>query len=98
MEYHIVLLKAVVATGAVFEAHWTLDHTDGDISVQRSSAITLPEDPPLLYEGLTEEVAVQAVKDALGTEYIAALEQGMLDDIAAKQNAAVIEGLPWAVA
>jgi hypothetical protein len=97
MEYRIVQLKAEIATGRVIEAHWNVTLTEAPYSVYRYGSVGVPSDPaPLVYAGLDESTAIEAVKDILGPEYIEALEAGMVAEMAALQNPTTISGLPWA--
>jgi len=97
MEYRVTLLKALVATGHVFEAHWNVTHVDGAYSAYRYGTVAVPDDPaPVVFSTVTEGDAIERVKDILGEEYIAAMEAGMVAEIAELQNPTVIQGLPWA--
>jgi hypothetical protein len=99
MEYRIVQLKADIATGRVIEAHWTLTYTEGEHSAYRYGSVAVPPPPEqaaLTYAGLDESTAIEAVKDILGEEYIAAMEQALIDEVALLQNPTTVSGLPWA--
>ena len=100
MEYRIVQLVADIATGHVIEAHWTLTHEEGGFTVSRYGSVGVPPPPEtaaLVYAGLDEGVAIEAVKDILGEDYINALEEGLVAEVALLQNPTTIRGLPWAV-
>jgi hypothetical protein len=98
MEYRITHLKADIATGNVFEAHWTLTYTDGPHSAYRYGSVGItPEPAPLAYAGLDESTAIERVKDALGEEFIEAMENSLIAEVALLAAPTVIEGLPWAV-
>jgi hypothetical protein len=98
MEYHVVALKAEIATNKILESHWTLVHIDGEHSVSRYGVATVPPNNtiPELYTTITEEQAIQATKDLLGPEYIALLEQSVLDEMELKKNPVTVTGVPWA--
>jgi hypothetical protein len=101
MEWHIVLLKAEIATQKVIESHWTLTHVEGPHSAYRYGVAVPPPDlPPVMdqYSDITEQEAIDATKALLGPEYVASLEQSCLDEVAAKANPTIISGVPWAPA
>jgi hypothetical protein len=98
MEYRIDQLVAEIATGRVIEAYWTLTYEDGGFSSYRYGSVAVPADPtPLVYAGLDEGVAIEAVKDILGEDYVNALEESLVAEVALLQNPTTIRGLPWAV-
>ena len=106
MEWHVVQMKAEIATGKILEAHWTLLHVEEPHNAYRYGLVTAPtEDPdnppadPVFdqhYQDITEEQAIAAVKEILGPDQVAALEQSCLDEIVTKQNPVTISGVPWA--
>src|SRR6188768_980255 len=97
MDYHIVLLKAGLATTTVIESHWTLVHIDGEHVATRYGVAMISESSQLRYAAdLTEAQAIEATKAALGPEYIANLEQNVLDEIERLKNPTTIQGVPWA--
>jgi len=97
MEYRIVQLTALVATGQVVEAHWTLTHEEGGFSAHRYGSVGVPVEPtPMLYAGLDEGVAIERVKDILGEDAVNAMEEALVAEVAALQNPTTITGLPWA--
>jgi len=101
MEWHVVQMKAEVATGKILEAHWTLLHEVAPHSAYRYGVVAAPppDAPPAFnatYMDITEEEAIAAVKEILGAEQVAALEQSCLDEIALKQNPTTVSGIPWA--
>jgi hypothetical protein len=97
MEYKVVSLKAYVATGVVFESHWTLTHTVGLNTSSRYGSVGIPSNPTALqFATVTEQQAIDATKAVLGPEFIAALEAGVLAEIAEWQTPTVIQGVPWA--
>ena len=103
MEWHVVQMKAEIATGKILEAHWTLLHEVAPHSAYRYGVVAAPPpvdpDPPVFnqtYMDITEEEAIAAVKEILGAEQVAALEQSCIDEIALKQNPTTVSGIPWA--
>jgi hypothetical protein len=100
MEYRITQLTAEIATGHVIFADWGLSHTEGDYTAYRSGRVPVPPPPALtgmVYATVDESTAIEAVKDILGEETIAALEAEMLAEITAWQNPTTISGQPWYV-
>jgi hypothetical protein len=98
MEYHIVSLKAEIATGRVLEAHWTLNHVDGPYSAYRYGVVTVPEVQADLfgaYSDITEEQAIEATKTIMGAEAVAQLETSVLAEIETYKNPTTVSGLPW---
>ena len=87
----------------VFNVHWTLtgEQTVGGEPVTgyvySSQAITLDADEPFVpFAQLTEELVLNWVKAAMGTETIAAHEANVLQQIEDKKNPKVVTPpLPW---
>ena len=97
MEWRVTQLKANISSGLVTEAHWTLTHEDGGFSAYRYGSVAVPTDPgPVMYAGLDEATAIEAVKDILGPETVTAHEEALVAEVALLQNPVVVSGLPWA--
>jgi hypothetical protein len=98
MEYHVVQLKAEIATGRVLEAHWTLMHVDGPYSAYRYGVVSVPEVQADLfgtYSDITEEQAIEATKAIMGSEAQAQLETSVLAEVETYKNPTTVSGVPW---
>ena len=97
MEYHIVSLKAKSDTLEILESHWTLTHQDGEHTAYRFGVVIVTDNVHLEpFNTLTEEQAIEATKEIMGAEQVAALEQSCLDEIEFKKDPPYITGTPWA--
>jgi hypothetical protein len=98
MEWRVTQLRANISSGLVTEAHWTLTHEDAGFSAYAYGSVAVPTDPgPVVYAGLDEGVAIEAVKDILGPEQVTTLEESLVAQIALLQNPVEIVGVPWPV-
>lgn len=104
MDWNIIQLECYPTedgeVDVVFTAHWDLTATDGEYSgrVYGSVGITHDAEAPFVpYAELTKEVVVGWVKEALGTETVAAHEAAVTQQIEDQKNPKVITpALPWA--
>ena len=87
--------------GTVLTAHWRCTGTDGTFtgSVYGTQSFPTkdPSDPTFVpYEQITEALALEWTKDAMGTEQVAAHEANVQQQIDAQANPTSASGVPWA--
>jgi hypothetical protein len=88
-------MKRNASTGFVSEVHWTCSNVDGDFSGSVYGSIGLTGELTVPYESLTEAQVIGWVKDAMGTETVAAHEAAVAAQIEAQKNPVVATGTPW---
>ena len=102
MEFKIVQLERQLPSGGITVAHWTVSKTDGDITVSSYGAQGFQPDPTasdfVAYAQVTEAEVIDWIKDAMGTETVAALEASLDSQIAAIKTPATATGMPWTAA
>jgi hypothetical protein len=95
----IANLERETADGFVFTAHYTIAAKNNAYSASAYGSIGFERPEDLVpYSEITEEMAIQWVKDALTEEKVEQIEgalQDRLDEQAAPTKAA---GVPWAAA
>ena len=89
-------LEHETADGFVYTAHYTISAKDAAYSASAYGSIGFERPDSLVaYSGITEEMVVEWVKDALTEEKVEQIEdalQSQLDEQAAPTKAA---GVPW---
>lgn len=83
----------------VCNVHWTLTGVEDEFtgSVYGSQAVTLDAEAPFIpYADLTLETVIGWVKEAMGAEQVAAVEENVAKQIAeAKKPSIITPPLPW---
>lgn len=107
-EWHIAALETAPSedglTDVVKTAHWTATATevDGGTTYTASSYGSVgfgAPDPDAFvdYSNITEAEAIDWVKEALGTEQVTAIGEGLLNQIEQQKNPPIVTlPLPWA--
>lgn len=99
MEFKIVQLERQLPSGGIIVAHWTVTKNIGDITVSSYGAQGFQPDPQAqgftAFPQVTEAQVVGWIKDALGTEGVAALEASLDSQIAQIQTPSTATGMPW---
>jgi hypothetical protein len=96
--FKINTLDRDTADGFVTVAHWSAFQQDGELSASTYStqSFTKEEGVNLVpYEQLTEEVVINWVKAALGTEAVAAIDAALAASIADQKAPKKATGTPW---
>jgi hypothetical protein len=101
MEFKIVDMQRKTSTGLVETLHWTCSQTDGEFVASSYGSIGLPEkdasDPSFVdFNTITEEMAVEWLKQTMGEEQVTALQANLDGQIEAQKNPVSASGLPWA--
>jgi hypothetical protein len=97
-EWNIAQLERHLADGAVYTAHWTVNLEDqGETAGAYGSVGFTDPDPSNFtpYEQLTKEQVVGWVKNALGEEQVASMEEALANQIQKKLNPTDASGIPW---
>lgn len=99
IEWRIANLERETVDGFIFTAHYTINAKSAAYSAGAYGSIGFERPEDLVpYSEITEEMAIQWVKDALTEEKVEQIEealQNQLDEQAAPTKAA---GVPWAAA
>ena len=99
IEWRIANLERETNDGFIFIAHYTINAKSAAYSAGAYGSIGFERPEDLVpYSEITEEMAIQWVKDALTEEKVEQIEealQNQLDEQAAPTKAA---GLPWSAA
>jgi len=99
IEWRIANLERETNDGFIFIAHYTINAKSAAYSAGAYGSIGFERPEDLVpYSEITEEMAIQWVKDALTEEKVEQIEealQNQLDEQAAPTKAA---GVPWAAA
>lgn len=87
--------------GTVLTAHWRCTGTDGEFTSSvygtQSFPAKDPSDPTFVpYDRITEALALQWTKDAMGAEQVTAHEANVQGQIDAQANPTSASGVPWA--
>jgi len=87
------------ADGGVIVAHWQCTEVDGDYSARAYSTQSFTYDassPDFIpYADLTEEVVLQWVFDAMGTEEVTRIQDSLTANIEEQKNPTTQDGVPW---
>lgn len=105
--WRIANLEHEIKDGFVYTAHWTVNATEptgetdngGDPAVYSAGAygslgFSRP-DNLIPYDGLTEEIVVNWVKDELGAEEVAEIQKNLAIDIEIQKYPTSASGVPW---
>lgn len=94
--WNIANLERETADGFVFTAHYTIEATDG---IYRSSAygsINFERPNNLIpYADLTKEQVLQWVKEELGSDKVAGVEEALAERISEQRKPTKQAGVPW---
>ena len=100
MELKIKQIDRALPDGMVLSVHWTATKTENDYTASVYGSVVLPakepSDPTFVdYEDLTQEQVIEWVKEAIGEEKMASLEDNMATQIEAQKTPKTASGLPW---
>ena len=92
----IANLERETADGFVYTAHYTVDAEDGTYSAGAYSSIGLERPDTLIpFDDLTEGMVVGWVKDQLGEEKVAQIEEALQAQLDEKHGPTKAAGVPW---
>ena len=95
IQWKIYQLDRNTADGFVTTAHWICSGVDGDFSGSVYGSVGLTGELTTPYEQLTEAQVIGWVKDAIGSETVAAHEANVAAQIAAAKAPVTASGTPW---
>jgi hypothetical protein len=97
--WKISQLERNVSHSGVIRAHWRAEATDGEFTASVYGDVSFDPDPEsetfVPFEELTESLVVDWVKQQLGSERVAELEQVLATDIDHQKSPRVVSGTPW---
>jgi len=95
--WSIAQLERETNDGYVYQAHYTIDATDGTYRAGAYGSIGLerPEGDMIPFADLTAELVTKWVKDKLGDEAVANVEVALQAQIAEQRAPSKAQGLPW---
>jgi hypothetical protein len=95
--WNIAQLERETTDGYVYTAHYTVDAKDDTYSAGAYGSIGLerPEDELIPFADLTQEVVVGWVKEKLGEEAVANVENALQAQLDEQRNPTKASGVPW---
>ena len=96
--FKINTLDRDTVDGFIFCVHWTALKTDGDFtaSTYSTQSFTKEDGVNLIpYADLTEDLVIGWVKNALGTEAVAAIDTALAANIEDQKTPKTATGTPW---
>jgi hypothetical protein len=95
-------VESVIADGGVTNVKWQCSATDGEqaYAVNGGEATLEPDATAsdfISYDDLTESVVMGWVKDSLGEEEVASIEEVLTAKVTAQMSPTSQTGLPWSV-
>lgn len=96
--FKISTLDRDTADGFVTVAHWTASKTDADFSASTYSTQSFTKEYGvnlIPYADLTEATVIEWVKNAIGSEGVAAIDASLDAQIAEQQAPSKATGTPW---
>jgi hypothetical protein len=95
--WRITSLERETADGYVYTAHYTVDAKDDAYSAGAYGSIGLerPEDAPIPYADLTEDVVVSWVLQKLGDEKVLKIHAALQAQLDEQRQPSRATGLPW---
>jgi hypothetical protein len=97
-EWNIANLERHLSDGCVYTAHWTVNLENQGESAGAYGSVGFSDPDPVNftpYDQLTKEQVVGWVKDALGEEQVASVEESLANQIEQKLNPTDASGIPW---
>jgi hypothetical protein len=95
--WRVAQLERETTDGYVFNAHYTVDATDGTCSAGAYGSIGLerPESELIPFADLTEAIVVGWVTGKLGAEKVAEIEAALQSQLDEQHSPSRAAGLPW---
>jgi len=94
--WHIANLERETADGFVFTAHYTIDMNDGTYNAGAYGSIGFERPENLIpFSELTEEQVIGWVKEALGADKVAEIDQALLNQLEEQRHPSKAAGVPW---
>lgn len=96
--FKIIQLNRMTDDGFVFSAHWIASKIDGTHAASTDNIVSFvkQQDKALIpYTELTEAQVVEWVKEALGKDGLAAIDQHLENKISEQKAPTTQSGCPW---
>lgn len=95
--WRVANLERETSDGYVFTVHYTVDASDGTYNAGAYGSIGLerPEGQLVPYADLTEDQVIGWVKEKLGAESVASVEQALQAQLDEQHQPTKASGLPW---
>lgn len=94
--WHISQLEHETSDGFVFVAHYSVNLQSGDYSAGSYGSIGFERPKNLIpYSNLSEELVISWVKEALGDDAVATMEENLQIQIDKQENPTTETGVPW---
>jgi len=102
IEWKVNDVESVIADGGVTNVKWSCSASGeaGEYAVNGGEAILEPDATAsdfVSYDDLTESVVMGWVKDSLGEEEVASIEEVLTAKVTAQMSPTSQTGLPWSV-
>jgi len=98
IKWHIANLERETIDGFVMTAHYTVDAVTEDGAYRSgaygSASFERPENL-IPFADLTEDLVVQWVKEALGTDKVLEIGQALLNQLEEQRHPTKAAGVPW---
>lgn len=98
IEFKIANLDRDTADGFIFCVHWTASKTSGNFSAGSYGTVGFNKEDGvnlIPYADLTEDLVIGWVKNALGTEAVAAIDTALAANIEDQKAPKTATGTPW---
>jgi hypothetical protein len=99
VSWKIANLERETADGFVFTAHYTVDAVTEDGAYRSGAYGSIGFERPenlIPFSELSEELVVQWVKEALGTDKVLEIGQALLNQLEEQRHPTKAAGVPWA--
>ena len=93
--WNIANLEREIATGKVTTVHYTINSTDGTYNAGAYGSIGVDGKLVTPYKDLTKDTVVGWVKDQLGDEKVAEVENALKAQLDAQAHPTTAAGVPW---
>jgi hypothetical protein len=93
--WNIANLERETATGKVTTVHYTIDSTDGTYNAGAYGSIGVDGQLVTPYKDLHKDTVVGWVKDALGEDKVAEVEDALKAQLEAQAHPTTAAGVPW---
>jgi len=98
VSWKIANLERETADGFVFTAHYTVDAVTEDGAYRSGAYGSIGFERPenlIPFADLTEDLVVQWVKEALGTDKVLEIGQALLSQLEEQRHPTKAAGVPW---
>ena len=94
--WDIAALERETTDGFVYTAHYTINANDGVYSAGAYGSIGFERPENLIpYSDLTKDEVISWVKEALGADKVAEIDQALLTQLEEQRHPSKASGVPW---